>query len=330
MFSYSVYNMRRGQAEELISGTVETVCPDCWLGGCGLNGVFGVCADGLEIITPFVEALSSAIWCFGSPLAFPFIFLFPSDPHTNETSGYDISMLRAPLRRPLSCCLSTICFPCGQWYVRRKVLGGDMTKYKLWQGYHDGPQCCARRCPGAFITIESGTYGEQDCPNMFLCLEVWVLGGLCSTCCAFDVSRRYQREERGLNVDPTEARQDRCIDFFSHIMHACFQAGLCCCLTSCCMAVCAPDSEGAQECAGEAGRASRACCQIARTLWIGIEFTRVIGMGCMTAQMIHEAESPWDGGKKGKDPPVSIKMERGEETDNYYPPDGKETKNGGK
>jgi hypothetical protein len=161
-------------------------------------------------------------------------------------------------------------------------------------------------------------------------MEVWFLGGMCSACCAFDVSRRYLRDERGLNVDPTEARQDRCIDFFSNIMHACFQAGFCCCLTSCCLAICAPDSEGAQECSGEAGRASRSCCQIAQTLWQGILFTRVIGMGCMSAQMIHETETPWDGEKKGKDPPVSMKMDRGEEPSTFPSADGEGMKNEGK
>ena len=78
-----------------------------------------------------------------------------------------------------------------------------MSKYKLWQGYHDGPQCMARRCPGAPITIEAGTYGEQNCPEAFLCLEVWCAAGIWSMCCAFDVTRRMVREERGLGKDPT-------------------------------------------------------------------------------------------------------------------------------
>jgi hypothetical protein len=31
-------------------------------------------------------------------------------------------------------------------------------------------------------------------------------------------------------------------------------------------------------------------------------FTKVITMGCMSAQMVHEVESEWDGQPKGKDP----------------------------
>jgi len=294
----------------MAQNAVEAVCPDWWTSGCGLNGCFGTCADGLEAVTPGVETLASIIWIFGSPIAFPILFCFSAEPHTNETSGYEIDALHAPLYRPCGCCCTMT--PCGQWWLRRKVLNNDMTNYKLWQGQHDGPQCCARRCPGSFITIEAGTYGEQDCPNLFLCLEVWVLAGIWSSCCAFDVSRRVLRQERGLNLDPTEVRQSKCISFFGNIMHTCFQAGICCCLTSCCIGLCAPDSEGAQECSGEAGRASRACCSIATTLWRGIASTRIITMGCMSAQMIHEMESEWDGQPKGKEPgvPKSMEMDR--------------------
>lgn len=296
-----------------IQSIIEGNCCACWLNGCGLDGAFGTIADVLEAVNPFMEQFASIIWCFGSPLAFPCIFFFSPDPHTNETSGYDISALQAPVYHPFQCCFQMTCLPCGQWQLRRTVLGGDMTKYKLWQGYHDGPQCCARQCPGSFITIESGTYGEQDCPNVFLCLEVSFLAGFWSTCCAFDVSRRYMREERGLNPDPTEVRQQKCTGFFGNIMRCCFQAGFCCCLTSCCLGLCAPDSEGAQECSGEGGRASRACCSIAHTIWKGIIFTRVITIGCLATQMMHESQVEWDGQPKGKAPQPQVMDERGDD-----------------
>jgi hypothetical protein len=285
---------------DFVHSAVDNTCPAWWKEGCGCNSCFGTCANVLEVVTPFVEQVGNCIWIFGSPLAFPLIFCFSPAPHTKESSGYEISMLEAPCRRPCTCILSTVCVPCAQWYVRRAVLGYDMSKYKLWQGYHDGPQCCARTCPSAPITIRSGTYGEQDCPYLFLALEVCCLAGMFSTCCAFDVSRRYQREERGLSTDPTEHRHHKCIDFFSHIMHTCFQLGCCMCATSCLVGVCAPDSAGAQDFAGEAGRAARACCRIAHTIWKGILWTRVIGMGCMTTQMIHEANTPWDMAVQGK------------------------------
>jgi hypothetical protein len=290
---------------------VDSCCPDWWKNGCGLNGVFGTCANCLEVTNPILQQVGDAIWIFGSPIAFLCIFCFPSDPYTDESSGYAVSMLEAPCRRPITCCFATVCVPCAQWHVRRQVLGGDMTKYKLWQGYHDGPQCFARACPGAPVTITAGTYGEEKCPNAFLCLEVCCLAGIYSTCCAFDVSRRYQREERGLSIDPTEQRQRRCIQFFSTIMHSCFQLGCCFCATSCLVGICAPDSSGAQNCAGEAGRAARSCCRIAQTLWKGILWTRCIGMGCLTTQMLYEATTPWDGQPKARpDRQIAPKAER--------------------
>jgi hypothetical protein len=125
------------------------------------------------------------------------------------------------------------------------------------------------------------------------------LGGIYSTCCAFDVSRRYQRDERGLALDPTEHRQQKCIHFFSQIMHTCFQIGCCFCATSWVVKVCATDSGPAQECAGDCGRAARACCRIVHILWKGIIWTRVIGMGCMTTQMIAEAAVPYNKAEQG-------------------------------
>lgn len=295
--------------ENPASDFVNETCPECWKEGCGISPLFGACADGLELINPVMGRFANLIWILGSPFAFPCIFCFPSDPHTNESSGYDMSMLEACYKKPCTCCLSTLCLPCGQWYARYRVLDGDMTKYKLWQGYHDGPHCCARRCPGKSpcIVIESGTYGEQDCPKTFLCLEICCLGGLYSICCAFDVSRKYQRDERGLLLDPTEARQQRCIQFFSKIMHQCFKLGCCFCIGSCCVGLCAPDSDEAQDCAGQGKRASRSCCRIAHTIWKGIIWTRVLAIGCMTAQMVHESNTDWDGkSKKGR--PDLLKM----------------------
>ena len=318
---------RRGarmMVPDFVTDAIDNNCCDCWKEGCGLNGCFGGCADVLEATTPLCEGLANYIWCFASPLAFPCIFLFSADPHTHETSGYDKSMIGMPCTKPLLCCATTLCMPCGQWYARRQALGGDLSKYRLWQGQHDGPHCCARRCPGAPITIRSGTYGEQNCPACFLCLEVSCLAGGWSVCCAYDVTRRLQRDERGLNLDPTEARQQECIQFFSRIMHHCFMLGCCVCVASCCVGLCAPDSEGAQECSGEARRASRACCRIAHIIWRGIIWTRAIGIGCGTAQIVHEASVPWDGNPKGKMAPKRNKMDRGVDEEDEDAGAGKE------
>ena len=121
------------EARGMIDGCVDSTCPQCVQNGCGLDGAFGQCANCLETVSPCIEWLSDLIWVFGSPLAFPFIFCF--DPGTTESGGWRISMLESPLRRPLECCGAMTCCPCGQWYLRRQALGGDMSKYKLWQGY---------------------------------------------------------------------------------------------------------------------------------------------------------------------------------------------------
>jgi hypothetical protein len=192
------------------------------------------------------------------------------------------------LKRPLHCCLYTACAPCGQWHLRRQALGGDMTQYKLWQGVHDGPKCCATRCEGAPCTIRSGTYGKQDCPNVFLGLEVCCLAGVWSTCCAFDVTRRIVKDERNLGEDPTEVRVNDCIQFFSRLARQCCLLGCCLGVSSCLIGCCAPDSEGLQECSGEAGRAGRSCRSCAYTCWRGIWSVKIIALGCMSTQMDYE------------------------------------------
>lgn len=124
-----------GGIENGVSGAVDNVCCQCWQEGCGLNGCFGACADGLEVINPIMEYIADLIWCLGSPLAFPLIYCFDKGPDTEPPDGgWQIPMIQAPLRLPIMCCAFTICAPCGQWYMRRRLLDGDMSKYKLWQG----------------------------------------------------------------------------------------------------------------------------------------------------------------------------------------------------
>ena len=130
---------------DLARGCVDASCPDCWKEGCGLDGAFGQCADCLEAVNPCMEYFADSIWILGSPLAFPCIFFFSPDPENQDQSqgpggGWQITMMSAPCKKPLTCCFATACPWCAQWMARYRALGGDMTKYKLWQGYHDGPQ----------------------------------------------------------------------------------------------------------------------------------------------------------------------------------------------
>jgi hypothetical protein len=157
---------------------------------------------------------------------------------------------------------------------------------------HDGPQCMARRCPGAPCTIESGTYGESDCPDAFLCFEVTCAAGFWSVCCAFDVTRRLMKQERNLGSDPTEIRQEKCVAFFGEIAHYCCMMACCVWVCGACISCLAQDSEGAQDLGSASGRASHACFEIVNTLWRGIWSVKVIAIGCMSAQMVHEIDAP--------------------------------------
>ena len=121
------------------------------------------------------------------------------------------------------------------------------------------------------------------------------------------------KDERNLGDDPTEVRVNDCIGFFSRLARQCFMLGCCVCLASCLIGICAPDSAGAQECAGEGGRAARSCRSCAYTCWKGIWSVKIIAMGCMSAQMDYEikAGQPLDH----RPVPVTQKMERGEPAD---------------
>lgn len=216
---------------DMAQGCVQAVCCDCWTQGCGLDGAFGQCADCLEAINPCMEYFADCIWILGSPLAFPCIFFFDPNPENENQpqgpgGGWQMPVMSAPCRKPFTCCLAVACPWCAQWLARYRALGGDMTRYRLWQGYHDGPQCLARRCPGAPITIQSGTYGEQNCPEVFLCLEVTCLGCYYSVCCSHDVTRRLMREEYNVGQDPTEIRLNKCVGFFGTIMRNCCMCAL--------------------------------------------------------------------------------------------------------
>lgn len=280
-----------GGIQDGASDCLSGVCCDCWTEGCGpMDACFAGTADGLEMLNPIMEYVADLIWCLGSPLAFPLVFCFQAprpDDMDPPGGGWYLPMIDAPLARPLCCCCGmTLCAPCGQFYLRRRLLDGDMTRYRLWQGMHDGPHCLARRCPGAPITIQSGTYGEQNCPHAFLAAEVCCLGGCWSVCCAFDVNRRLIKQERTyLKDDPTEIRVNKCIGFFSALASKLCMLGCCVCVTSMCIGCCASESEGAQECSAAGQRAGGACRSCARTCWRGIWSVKVIAMGCMSTQM---------------------------------------------
>ncbi|GAX21961.1 hypothetical protein FisN_16Hh048 [Fistulifera solaris] len=113
------------------------------------------------------------------------------------------------------------------------------------------------------------------------------------------------REEYHLGQDDTEIRQEKCAAFFGNLMHHCFQIACCLRICSFCVGCCAVDSAGGQECSQNGRRASRACFQIAWTLWRGIQSVRLLAAGCMVAQQSHELQ------KRPSSTPTTQKMDRG-------------------
>eukprot|EP01031_Cornospumella_fuschlensis_P031791 gene31791-38430_t len=108
---------------------------------------------------------------------------------------FQASMMEAPCADGCTTCCWFLgqCIPvtcaCTQYALRRKVLGGDMTKYSCFQGYFN--ICC----------LQAGTCGEQSCPDFCLCVE--------SCCCNFaavSASRMYVMEKYDLTSDPCDYR----------------------------------------------------------------------------------------------------------------------------
>lgn len=246
---------------------------------CAVDGFIGC----VESCTEAINCIGSIAAIFASPLAFPCIFLFPSEREDNYGNEWDVAMLRAPCAHPCMCCFAMVLPPCAQMYLRSRVLDGDMSKYKCCQGYMDGPYCCAACHPKLPFTFEAGKYGERQCPWCCLCIETH-----CCLLTSFEVSRGYQRQERFLKMDPTEVRVDNCLEFFGTIADMCACASCCACCCGCaCQCCCGMQEEG-----DAMLNLSAAMANLARSIYRGMMYTIYIAMCCMSAQMCHEAGLP--------------------------------------
>lgn len=76
-----------------------------------------------------------------------------------------------------------------QYFLRRKVLRYDMTKYICCQGYFN--RCCCT----------AGEMGEKSCPDLCLCIEAH-----CCNCLAVSYSRLYVMDKYALSTDPCDYR----------------------------------------------------------------------------------------------------------------------------
>lgn len=86
---------------------------------------------------------------------------------------------------PLTCC-------CTQYFLRRKVLEYDMTKYQCCQGYLN------------ICGFKAGMCGEESCPEFCLCVESCLCNGF-----AVSSSRMYVMDKYQLSSDPCDYRMIR-------------------------------------------------------------------------------------------------------------------------
>jgi len=97
------------------------------------------------------------------------------------------------------CCLCQLYNPCcTQWYLRRKALNYDMSKYECCQGYFKNTMCCC--------CCENNCRSCTDCcPTCCLCCEA-----LFCNCCALNSTRFYVMDSRNLQSDPCDRKLIRC------------------------------------------------------------------------------------------------------------------------
>jgi len=271
------------EAYDLVTGCCSC-CVDCSVcEGCNVcEGAVGsgldTAADCMDALSPFMELLGKVISLAASPCCWPIVYCFEAEGDLGPP--WDVKMEWAPLKKPIVCCCSLCCVHCTQAYVRYIVLDKDMSKYKCFQGYADGPYCCAVCKPGLPCTFTAGTYGDAGNP-FCLCLEV-----CCCPFCAFDASREYQRADRHLGYDPTEIRVDKCLEFFGCCAECCICCG--CCLKCCgCLAGCCLGEEDFSE---SSERLGNACHLVALGIIKGMRWIIRIATACMSAQMMHEAQ----------------------------------------
>jgi len=142
-----------------------------------------------------------------------------NDPRGTNSRVFQTAMCDSCCADPLCFCGAILCAPCGQFYLRRKVLGDDLTRYVCCQGYYD--RCC----------FKAGNCCEHDCPTLCLCIE----SCLCISC-AMSATRNYAMDAKGLQSDPCDRRIIR--------FNNCVQ--LCSCVCSCIAALTGQCQEGAR------------------------------------------------------------------------------------
>jgi len=137
--------------------------------------------------------------CFGDgPIA--------GDPRAGYGRKWAVGMMDAPCKDIAAFCCTFLpcCFPIGQYKLRVKALGGDMSQYKCCQGYYD----C--RC------FKAGNCGDKGNPCC-LCLE--------ACCCSGPVvssTRMLVMDSYDISPDPCDNRIMRfnnCMQMLACVCH---------------------------------------------------------------------------------------------------------------
>ena len=129
------------------------------------------------------------------------------DPRANRGNMFKVGMKDAPCKDPAICCAGFLCNPCVGFYMRKKVLGGNMDLYMCCQGYYDG-LCCGHP--------KAGSYGDTGNPA---CMA-------CEMCCcpgwATSATRQYVMDQYDLASDPCDRQIIRFNNFMQLLSCICY------------------------------------------------------------------------------------------------------------
>lgn len=74
----------------------------------------------------------------------------------NHPNTWDLETFDAPLKKPAVCCAATLCGPCVSYYVRKRFLYGDMSKYVCCGGFMPcSGYCCEKQAPDLCLFLEA-------------------------------------------------------------------------------------------------------------------------------------------------------------------------------
>ncbi|KAJ1449000.1 hypothetical protein M885DRAFT_537239 [Pelagophyceae sp. CCMP2097] len=108
------------------------------------------------------------------------------DKRAGRANMFKTGMKDAPCINPMFCCVSLICFPCSNCYLRYLALDEQLENYTCCQGYYD--------C----MCFKAGSIGDAGNPCC-LAIEGW-----CCHSCAVSATRSFVMDKYDLRSDPCD------------------------------------------------------------------------------------------------------------------------------